>query len=253
MYDIKDENYSGYLEGLLLANLPIDFYGLKIKQLTVKEVLLMGEDKFSKLIKPFTINTKLIEQIKDTDLQTLDIIYGLEGEFLDNTKECLCLLFGVTTDEISILNNPRPELVIKNDKNFVFIDCNKFEELKDIILKMFNTRELNEDDIKRNEEMRFKDSQYDNRFAKLFKGRERKKKKNNADFRVSHIYNLVIHSQSNVDYNIPLLWGIYQLYNTYKNLSIKESHNFTNRIYSSGMVDIRKEDIKTLYQRLSNK
>lgn len=251
-YNINDEEYKQYLEGLLIANLPIEFYGLTIKSFSVKEILIMGENRLNEIMKPFLVDITLMdESLVKNGFKNLDVVAMLGDSYINNLKTCISLIFDLSIEKISLLPNVRTELVIDTNNGFLFINADRFDELRNILMHVFKIKKVTKKELlELNNQMKFQDNKYSERFAKLFKGRAKEKTKQKA-ITVGQMYNLVVHSQENIDYQNVLNWSLYQLYNTYKSLGIKESHSFNMRFYSSGMASFKAEDIKTLYQQLS--
>ncbi|MGL5152641.1 MAG: hypothetical protein ACRC7N_18970 [Clostridium sp.] len=252
LYNLNDEEYSDYIEGLCLSNQPIPFYNKKIRHLTVKELFLMGETKFNSLILPYAITKEMIKGIETIDVSLLDIIYNLDKHFL-NAIQLIKIVFDIKDDDISVMpiydNGINKINIMLNGDELLCIDDKKFNELRTILLKICNTKELKESVT--NATTNFADKTYNNRFEKLYKGRAKSNNKKKKINKFYNIYNCVVHSENIIDYENKLNWNIYQLFNTYKTLNIKESHDYTMRLYSSGMVDTKGIEVKSLYEQIS--
>lgn len=254
LYNLDNEQYATYIEGLCLANLPIEFYGQYLKQLYVKDILLLGEEEYGKLITPFTLSKEILLENPNTDIFLLDI-YSLD-EFrteLEYLIKALKLFFN--TSDIELWNNGQNLEIIIN-KN-LFLDGNKFEKLRKIILKTNNTRELTKEDLKKTEEksFSFKDNKLKSEWQLFMEERRRKKeskneKKKDRATNIINVYNFISNC-NNIDYKMPLELTIYQLYNSYNNYHIKDNYNYTMRIATSGMVDSKDLDLTPLSQRMA--
>ena len=253
-YDLNDESYSIYLEGLCLSGLPIEFYGQSIRQLTTKEVILMGEEEFNNLITPFSLSKEVLLENPNADIFILDLFV------LDQFRDCLehlikALRLFFNTENIKIWNNDNHLELIVNDE--LFIDGFKFEELRKIVLKMNNTRELTKDDLKKNEkkeELKFKDDRLKEQWQKFMEARRKRNeseenKKKLRYIKVMNVYNF-ISNYDKIDYKMPLELTIYQLYNSYNDCHMKDNYIYTMRIATSGMVNSKDLDLTPLSQRI---
>lgn len=251
--NFNSEDYKDYLEGLCLSGKPIPFYNLQINHLLVSEVFDIGESNINDLVLPFAITKDIIEGFSKLDLGLLDLFLLInDDKYIKNVQIMLSILFKTEIDNVVVWQYvdenklPRAEIIVNNE---LWIDNNKFDELRKIILKITNSKEIKKKDLKSNE-MNFEDKKDVSRFAKLFKGREKEKTKKNKSFKLYNIFNSVVHFQYNIDYEKVLNMTIYQLYNTYTNLSVKENHDYTMRLASSGMVDTKGLEIKSLSEKL---
>lgn len=249
-YDLSNEDYKEHLETLCLANLPIEFYGEYIRHLTIKEIMLMGQKKYGDLIAPFTFSKEMFNGFQG-DFYTLEVLLCVEmREYFKNVIVMLKILFD--TDNIKVFKD---EIII-NDR--LFIDKYKFEELTSIILKMSNVqkykkpkddgeKKLTLEEINKIEDVR--ERRYQMRIYEKDKKEQKEKYKSIALY---NVYNLVSNSNG-VDYDKPLNFNIYQLYNTFGVLHKKENHNYNMRLASSGMVsEVKKLDLRPLSQKIAD-
>lgn len=65
-----------------------------------------------------------------------------------------------------------------------------------------------------------------------------------------NVYDYIVHSQNNINYDAPLEWSIYQLYNSYQNLHTRDNINFLYDVASNGMLS-SKEKLKSLSEEIA--
>lgn len=242
MIDLNDEKQKYFYLNKCVSGKPVDFYGEKIYQPTVDEVFEMGEDTYYEFLSPFIVGRGLYNA--PDDMNTYECI-------MNNKKMIVNLIMAINyflkIDNVRIyecrslskkLGRPVNQIIL-NDR--LIIDNNKFEELKQIILLICNTKEVDKDDVEENKQEisgKFKSSK-----EKLLKGRSKSKKKQNEEKRVklANVYNFIVHSQDKIDYQNPLTWTIYQLYDTYQLQHMKENIKFIYDIASNGMLEKGKE------------
>lgn len=246
-YNLNDDNYKEYVEMLCLANLPIEFYGKYIRHLTIKEIMTLG-DRYSQFLAPFTISKDVFDG-HEGKFYTLDVLLYI-NEYLDNSFELLKMLFD--TDDIQVFGE---EIIIDSE---LFIDKFKFEELTEVILKMFsisrykkkeneNRRILTPDKIEKIKDPREKS--YQKRKYEAYMKEQREK---NKVISLMNVYNTVVHfSDGKIDYNSVLDFNIYQLYNTFTILHKKENYRYVMSIATSGYCsDVKKLDLRPLSQQI---
>lgn len=239
MIDLNDEKQKYFYLGKCVSGKPVDFYGEKIYQPTVDEIFEMGEDAYYEFLSPFIVGRGLYNA--PDDMNTYECI-------MNNKKMIVNLIMAINyflkIDNVRIyeckslskkLGRPVNQIIL-NDR--LIIDNNKFEEFKQIILLICNTKEVDKDDVE-NDSFKCKDSKYNEKVSKLLENRSKSIKKQNEIKKVKlmNVYDYIVHSQSIIDYDAPLKWTIYQIYNTYKNLHIKEGVTFTYSVASNGLLD----------------
>jgi hypothetical protein len=252
-YDLKDEQYMEYIEGLCLANMPIEFYGQHLRHLTVKEVLLMGEKKYSELILPFSFSEETFPEGTFNEFYLLDVLSlpNME-EYLSNSIETLKLFFD--TDDIKIWSAEGLgiEVIINGS---LFLDKIKFEKLREIILKICNIGKLkkNTDEEKTltlEQINKIKDAREREYQMAIYENNNKNKKDKYKSISLYNVYNYVSNADI-VDYEKPLKFNLYQLYNTFNINHKKENYRYTMRIVSSGMcTDTKKFDLRPLSQQI---
>lgn len=248
LYDMNDEDYKEYVKGLCLAGLPIPFYNKEISYLTVRDVFRMGNDNYYKMISLFAFNKEHYLKDSKVDSPILDIL-----DKQQNSYELFDLIIDFLTIALNLKTKPTPSMIgshleINIDDGDLYIDSDKFEELRKIILYMYNLKE-----IKLYEETQKSIASEDDkkRFEKLFKGRKKKAEAKKKIDTISNVYNYVVHKQQKIDYENVLNWSIFRLYNTFNSFQVEESYKFNRDLYSSGMMELKKVEIPSFYIELT--
>lgn len=257
MYDLNDFEFNSYIEGLCLANLPIDFYGKELYHINVKDLLKMGEKKYSGLIVPFSLSQEVVFEKEIEGIYLLEIISIPElAEHLENMAEALKIFF--KTDDVNIFRSKdteEVEIVIDGD---LFIDKLKFEELSGLILKMCNTEKLKRTDESKEKEKTLtleqinsiKDKREREYQLAIYNSNQKKKANKNKSMALYNVYSYVCNNDT-VDYEKPLRFNIYQLYNTFNINHKKDEYKYTMRVLASGMCsDTKKLDLRPLSQQI---
>ncbi|WP_346938179.1 hypothetical protein [uncultured Clostridium sp.] len=254
MIDLNDEKQKYYYLGNCMIREPIDFYTEKIYQPIVRDIFKMGEDDYKELLSPFILSRDLFSD-KPSDMRIFEILMS-DMQIIMSLKSSLSYFMKIdifeyiendegeiekkeniktfTVDDKSI-GRSRNKIIIK-DK--LIIDDDKFDELKSLILFMCNVKEITKTDLDNGNEAneyKFKDEEYGKKFDKLFKNRKKEKSKVNKKVQLVNVYNYIVHAQDSIDYDRPLKWSIYQLYNSYQDLHKKENVKFIYDVVSNGM------------------
>lgn len=250
-YSLQDDDFKDYVELRCLTNLPINFYGEKLRHLTVKEIIEMSDvnnDVYSQMVTPLTFTRDLFQGFEG-DFNLFEILLVPEmSAYMNSVIQLLKILFD--TDKVYVFEG---ELVV-NDR--LFIDKYKFEELREIVLKMNNLQKFKKkvdgektltlEEIEKIEDQREKRYQ-----MRIYENRKKEERKKNKAVSLMNVYNTVVHSGEFFDYSKPLEFNVYQLYNTFSVLHKKENHEYTMRLASSGMVtDVKKLDTNPLSKKL---
>lgn len=246
MIDLKDdEQRYKYLEKCISGK-PIDFHGLYIYQPEVGEIFEMGQELYFRILFPFILPRESFEDIPFEE-------YKKNVQLLSNFITSTTFFMRLEENDIKYKRDDRnivKKLWVKN----IEITNELFCEMKEVIQFICNVRELKKEDLeprnKTDEEKKFKEDKDNERFSKLFKSRRESKAKIDKKVQLINVYDYVVHAQGNIDYEKPLRWTIYQLYNTYQNLHIKDNVNFIHDIASNGMLD-KKEKIKNLSEEIA--
>lgn len=246
---MNDVGYKEYITGLCLLDKKIPFYNKRIRHFTVDEILTMGEDAYRELISVFALNKKCYLEDDNSDIGILDVlIRDKDSErIFDSILETLTILMDLDMQPIVVSfnydNNPHIEINVNND---LYIDSDKFEQLRKIILYMNNIKELTKEVAKKNIALESDKK----RFEKLFKGRERKAKKEKNDYSMTNMYNYIVHKQTNINYESVSKWSVFKLYNSFNILNIGEDYEFNRNILSSGMADLKKAKIPKFFNEM---
>ncbi len=244
LYDVKDTGYKNYVRGLSLANKPISFYTKNINHISVGDVLSMGEETYKRTMLPFMLSKDFIFGEDIPNVGMLDILTDESfNQYQDDLIFAISLVLNVDIKNVKIVKIDlyHKEILIE-DKNFtnnLYIDNDKFEELKSIVLFINNLRELKKTD---KEKDKFKSTdEYNKRLEIFYKGKEEydkvKTEKSNGD--ILNMFDFLVHFQNNIDYNNVLQMNLYQFYNSIKICSKKEDFMFTRDIYSSGQISLK--------------
>lgn len=251
-YDLNDEEFCAYIEGLCLGKRPIEFYGEYLYHLKVEEILDMSEEEYEKMMLPFMLSKEVVLEDSNYDISMLDILTDKSFEkYYDYLIASLKIFFRIGDDDIQVgsIDGEHNEIVIKNK---LYINNTMFDELRLILLKMNKLTELRKKDVTKDSEYKSSNDEYNKRLSVFYAGKkeyeERKgKDKSNS---IVNMYNLAVHLQNQIDYDKVLQFSVYQLYNSVKNLSIKEDYNFTRRLYSSGQITLKNLEIPIYYKQI---
>lgn len=254
LYNVEDKDYNSYLEGLNIAGKPVEFYGYYIKPITVDEVLKMGEKKYNELITPFALSKKALLEDINTDVFLLDILFLEQfNSYLESLMKAIKLFLNPL--KIDIWKNENHVEIILDGK--LFINGDKFEQMRKIILKMNNSREFTKEDLKvdKPDDFKFIDDTAKKRWQKFMN--ERKKKQESEEeqkkiryMSVVNVYNFISNCKV-IDYAGTLKLTIYQLYNSYNFYNIEDNYKYTMRLATSGMVDSKELDLTPLAMRVT--
>ena len=260
LYNMKDEEYKNYIKGLCIANIPIDFYGLKINHIKVLDIFNMGEDEYKKIIYPMTLTKEVLLKDTNIDVNLLDLLTS--DIYYDSLVKCLCMILDLKKEDIGVvsLDGLHNEIII--NKFGVFITGGMFDQLKDIVLFINCLKETKIEDIEDNSKtkeltyeqiMKIKDRRERDYQLAIYKRNKKDNKKQNNIFSLYNLYNYVSHFYGKFDYEKALNLNIYQLYNTYNVLIKTEKYNSDMGLLSSGMIsasDIKKIDNRWFSERI---
>jgi hypothetical protein len=254
-YNLEDEDIRYFLLGRIISNKLIDFYGLKMKHITVDEILDNGEEWYNNLLKPFLCN-KDVWGLND-DFGLLEIFYLISHEQIkkgetkdiydDLLKNSLSYFFNIDTKDIKMVEMGTDINIVIGENPLsptLFIDSNRFEELRKIILLEYNDgKEIHKSDLeKENKEKTSKDKVYAERLKHFYEGKRKyeNNKKNgsgkiNKTARICNVYDTIVNWVYGGDYNKGLDKTLYQLYSTYNFKNAESNYKYVLNISSSGM------------------
>lgn len=264
MYDLSNEQDYYYIHGKCIANLPINFYGLNIKQISLKDYFNYGEEWFARLVYPFRLNKKIL--LKEQDLidnigilELFDLVS--EEQRKNKSNEIIEDILIENLKYLFTTNNVKKMIINKHNVPFVnyivddtlMINSEKFEELKKIILVICG--EIDELDLSKlnsKKTIKLKNKKDQAAYNKLLEGRKKRAEKNKDDKSVKlfNIYRAVVYMQENIDFELWLNRNIYQLYDTFKNLHEREGYRERIRIATSGFCSSKDLDLKPLSQKI---
>lgn len=261
-FDLSDDNVYYSIHGKCIANLPIDFYGKNIRQISVLDYFDKGEEWFGKLLNPFIYNRDIFGNISKS-IGLLELMYlNNKEDFMDSIKFSCSYLFGV--DELYIRDR-----VIEDDNGFqvfiiiggenckpedlLIINNKRFMELKNLVLILSGElSEIHRRDLEKEQETQIKDEKFRERFARYQKNKQQyleksKKPKTNRKF---NIFRTVVYMQENIDFEKVLKMNIYQLMDVYTNIHIREGYRTRMKIATSGFCSSKDIDTKPLCEKI---
>lgn len=249
--DDKEKYY--YLEKCITRKL-IDFYGLKIYPPIVDAIFEMGEDKYKELLMPFILSNEYLKLPNTYGL--LEDVYLFDGYMSELLILSLCYFMKLKREDFKIFkpenkNGVKGKIIIKD--RFI-VNNDKFNELKILIQMMCNVKELTKADLDNEDEDKYEfvSEEARRKAEQYLKEKKKATNKKTQDKRVKlvNVYDYVVHAQDNINYDAPLEWSIYQLYNSYQNLHMRENIQFTYDVASNGMLN-SKEKLKTLSEEIA--
>jgi len=255
MIDLKDEKQKYYCLGKCMTRKPIDFYGVNIYPPIIGDIFDMGEDNYKELLTPFILSNEYLKLPNTVSL--LEDVYLFDNYMSELLKLSLSYFMKLKKEDFIIFkpenkNGVKGKIIIQNAP---IIQNDKFNELKALIQMMCNVKELTKADMETldKSEYKFKDEESRRKYEEFLKEKNKALGKSETiDKRVKlvNVYDYVVHAQSNINYDIPLEWSIYQLYNSYQNLHMRDNIQFTYDVASNGMLS-SKEKLKTLSEEIA--
>lgn len=259
MYDMKDKYDRYYVLQHALFNEPIDFYGFNLYCPTIKDILKMGERKYTELLSP--ILSDLSFYVGDDSLNSDDllehifkqrknnIIGGFNTPILfDFLKESLSYFFKLPCESIDeCVGN---SIILLSENKSTIIDIKKFKELRDIICEITKTKIYTYLDIKKKESEQkiYSSDPIMNERIKRYENAKKisEKAKEKTENKVVELYNVMSFVCNHKGYEVVKEYNIYQLLNTYEFINADTSFKFNLKIASSGFAseNFRLQDIK---------
>lgn len=231
------------LENKYLSGLPIDLKKFDlgvIHQLTYREIIEKDID-VDNLLKPFLMKKEMMKSNNDEFNKSLNSIGNLgflylidenseDEKIIENLLNSIKIFY--KSDDVYV--NPNTKY-IHVDK--VIIDVEKFDVLSTVVLEMFKVKSPEFEDKTNMDEL-------DKEFAKRREQYKKKTKKDENDFTLIDIVNMIIHTnECGLDYNKIFNMTIYQIKNTYETLTAK--YNFETMMQMKlSQFDIKESKIK---------
>lgn len=264
LYNIEDEEYCEYLKGLCLTGLPIPFYNKHLHHIKVKDVFTMSEEVYNSLVNPFRLNSDaLLGKPPIGEERFLLDILSTDDIQIDYCIEFLKIVFETNNVKLNYMpNDDKPDEVHKEIviDDILWLDKIKFEQLSEIIQKMCHLKKVTENDINKDKKekkltyeqiMNIKDRREREYQLAIYNKNKKEDSKNKKALSLYSVFNYVCHASNSVDYEKPLSFNLYQLYNTYIILNKAEKYRYDMRLLSSGMLsDVKKMDTRGFNERI---
>ncbi|MGL5348270.1 MAG: hypothetical protein ACRDA3_13045 [Peptostreptococcaceae bacterium] len=182
-------------------------------------------------IKVFYLSDIFIYKYKK-EIKSMGIIFflmlmdveGSSDRLINSLTKSLKILY--QTENIKFIDHAATFII--DDK--IVVDNNNFEILCNVVIEMTKTT-INYDKL---EDKKVDDDELINEFERRKKEFEEKHSKSSEEISFLDIVNMIIHFQSNVDYEKILDWTIYQLKNTYEVMLSREA-NYINIFRQASM------------------
>lgn len=261
MYDMKNKYDRYYIRELVLFNEPINFYGFNLYCPTIKDILSLGEIKYTELLSPIICDLSFYtgnNNFDDNDLfnyifkqKENSIISSVtKYSIYDLLVESLAYFFKLSPSKISACVN-NSFMVIEGDKSLI-LDIEKFKELRDIICEITSNKVYTYLDIKKEDLITNKyssDPIMNERIKRYEKAKkEYSKTKQKTENKIVELYNVMAFVCNYKGYNVVKEYNIYQLINTYEFINAETSFKFNLRIASSGFAgeNFKLQDIREM-------
>lgn len=273
-FNLKDDNNRYYILGKALSNNPINFYGKKMKYITVNDLFEYGEDFLENTLKVFCYSEDLLgrqeiinglkEKVPDLKLNEfgiLEILYSIsqaDKEFEKNIFETMKFLFDCDFKWIAL------DLLPYGISEFkVFLGCDnykldnkQFNELGEILrliygLKLLTKEDLNKQDKNERLLMKIKDESVREEFRKILQERDKRedseKGKRKKEERIYNNFNYINIQLGGLREEQLLKMNLYQFYNLYNGLIYRNKNTLDRAIMGNGLWDSKKYKYVDLY------
>lgn len=242
------------LKGRLLANIPYDFYGVKLHPFLVKDIFKMGVQHFITITQPYTLTKEFFGAKGDImdKIPLFELLVAIDP-IREALKDSLVCLFKLRPTEIRFVGDMESLESYFIIKNKLIINHLKFEELKQQVLIMCCAKELKEQP-KQMDFNRVKDAKRRKALEKLMENRKANKDiiAEEQTVELTNIYNTVVHSQPSIDYEKVANFNIYQLYNSFQAINVRQDYEYNLKIATSGQCsDVNKLDLTPFATRLA--
>lgn len=245
----------------LLTYEPINFYGLLIHKHTLAEISKFGKEQFDSLTNLLCIKERQLKQQLSEFYKTDEIpqdngffspynFFVRQGENAEITGDVIFLKLQLAfltyiQRQVKIQNGNIVVLASsKDEEDFVF-SKETFEEFQQIIrlINGYESLEDEEPEIQTDNLAMKKKFEEKRKLLKEAKEREREKQSAEDGMTLAEIIsNICIFPSS---YNMTNIWNltIYQLFNQFQKLQLKEGYDHKMILLSSGMTDSKKLDV----------
>ena len=272
--NLKDDDSRYFILGKVLSNSPIDFYGKKIKYITVNDLFEYGEDFLENTLKVFCYSEDLlgkqeiinnlknnIPNFKEKDfgiLEILCIIFQNDKDFLNNILKSMNFLFedNFKWEILDLLPYGIGEFKVFLSCGNYKLDSKQFNELSEILRLIYNLKLLTKDDLNKEDKnekllMKIKDESVREEFRKILYERDRREKntkdKRKREERIYNIFNYINIQLGGLREKELLQMNLYQFLNLYQGLICKNKNDLDRAIMGNGLWDSKKYEYKDLY------
>lgn len=280
MYDLKDDKTLYYLYGLAIRNKPIDFYGFNLYIPLVTDIFDMNRSKEemnynSKLhimlcetscyvgketennlsvLEYIYEQNKTIEQLSQLSIEMPKTFY-LKEKLIDS----ISYFFRINKDKVILdkleLENEKPFLALTEKEKMLFLDNDKFEELRELICLVTNTKKISYKDLCQDDnfdkKVKSSDERLNKRLQEFYKGREDYRNKvekvqREKQAKIIEFYNVYSYVANVRGYDVTEKYNIFQLSNAYEYINANIIFNYEVGIATSGFASeqFKLEDIK---------
>ena len=226
---------------------------VKMYPITIKDVMLLGENNYRNMLSILRYNKNCIEDSKELkrieNIGFVNFMYSkFDMSFRYNFMQSLSIFFknkNIVSNVDDKTNNLYFDIIFDD---FTFrVDENNYDYIRNIMLYMCCDRDFTKEDLKvtvdKNEE-KLKRMKNKSRFKNLLAVKNRNKNKKLDLEAISSswlsIYINTVNWDNFINYNDKQNMTLKQLYMSYQYLSFKEDDSFVRNIVSSGMVDTKK-------------
>ena len=272
--NLKDDDSRYFILGKVLSNNPIDFYGKKIKYITVNDLFEYGEDFSNDILKIFCYSEDLlgkqeiinnlknnIPDFKEKDFEILEILYIIsqsDKEFEKNIFKSMNFLFenNFKWETLDLLSYGIGEFKVFLSCGNYKLDSKQFNELSEILRLIYNLKLLTKDDLNKEDKnekllMKIKDESVREEFRKILYERDRREKntkdKRKREERIYNIFNYINIQLGGLHEKELLQMNLYQFLNLYQGLMYKNKNDLDRAIMGNGLWDSKKYEYKDLY------
>lgn len=228
-----------YYKSLIMSNEEIPFESLNIKNIPIKDIFKIGEERFFTIFFPYSISIELFDNVRE-GVKIFDIVISDET-YSNMLIESFKLLF--KGESVSFVNeiNDFPYFKIGESR----IDRNNFDKLADIVLMVIGIKKIKPKKEQKKAKGIDEESQalIDEYYKALEKSNANKKNKSN----LYAVYKYVSNMEN--DYEVTKHMNIVQLYDKFNFLIEKDKYDFNKNMLINPFVDSKKLDLTHLYNK----